>query len=263
MNDQPRRSRAEELITLAWESGPWAAPGTAQFDDWTTYARATVARCAHLFESILVLEKRPLDGEVLARSLFDHVLKFAWIGADPKNHLRRWVADDLNNRKALIDHAHKFGYPQLDADTLKFFAENCDGVKGLPPVSEMAKVADKHWVPKFGDDGLFENKTSLEALYAVQFRGFSASVHPTAQGLGSFGRLTQKGVVLVGRPVLVDPRRQCIDACSEALTVLLLITGKALGWPDLNTVAAVWRRYPASQSTGRGGGDDGKEATQD
>jgi hypothetical protein len=243
MPSEGARKRLQGLIDLAWRSMPRVESGSGQFDDWTTYARGTVARCAYLSESVLALADRPLDGEVVARSLFEHVITFAWIAAEPTSRLARWIAKDLRNRETLAREAStRFGLADLPEEVKAFFREERDGVEEPPNVPEMARQADAHWLAVFND--IFRSTSSLSGLYTIGYRGYSASVHPTVAGISPFyGRARGSGIV-VGRPVF-DPRRCPFGECTNAMTALLLITGHALGWPEPKMVSALWDAEPA------------------
>lgn len=240
MQSEGARRRLQGLIDLAWRSLPRVADGTGEFDDWGTYARATVARCAYLGESVLLLGDRPLDGEVVARSLFEHVITFAWVAVDPSEHLAIWVGDDIRSRKVFLEeNERKFKFEGLDDDTKADFARLASR---LPSVADRARVADEHWLGVF--KGIFEGRSSLSALYSIGYRGYSASVHPTALGLGPFLTGTIDRRVTVGRP-LFHPRRCPFAECTSALTALLYVSGEALKWPEEGKVAEIWRKSPA------------------
>ena len=53
-------------------------------DEWHGYAAAFVCRMSELVRSILVLmeDGRTIDGGLLLRALYEHVVKFCWIAAD-------------------------------------------------------------------------------------------------------------------------------------------------------------------------------------
>jgi hypothetical protein len=201
-----------------------------------------VARCAYLCESVLALADRPLDGEVIARSLFDHVITFAWVAAAPSERLPVLVGDDVRHRLAFAEeNAKAFGGSMLP-DEVKDEFEALR--QRLPSAQVMARVADEHWAGVVSN--LFRGGSSLSELYSRGFRGYSASVHPTALGIGPFLSSNATGAVVVARPVF-HPRRCSFGECTSAMTLLLVISGQALGWPDRGSVTAIWREHPAKR----------------
>lgn len=240
MPSEGARQRLLGLIDLAWRSIPRLAPGTGEFHDWNTYARGAVARCAYLSESVLALGDRPLDGEVIARSLFDHVITFAWVAATPSERLPTLVADDVRHRLVFAEENAKALGGAMLPDEVKDEFEALR--QRLPTAQLMARAADEHWAGVVSD--LFRGGSSLSALYSRGFRGHSASVHPTALGIGPFLSSNAAGAVVVARPV-VHPRRCSFGECTTAMTLLLVISGQALGWPNRASVTTIWREHPA------------------
>jgi hypothetical protein len=72
---------------------------TTFFEDWEATRAAFVARMMgtvrHL--SYLAPSYSRLDGFALTRTLVDHVITFAWISADPKEHLPAFLCDSFEN----------------------------------------------------------------------------------------------------------------------------------------------------------------------
>ncbi|MEO7034933.1 MAG: DUF5677 domain-containing protein [Polyangiaceae bacterium] len=233
---------AEALIATAWDSLPRVTKSAGDFDDWDTCGRGLIARTAYLLESVLVLRDRPMDAEVIARSLFDHTVVFCWLAIDPQNNMKRWMAHDFKERLAMADHASKFGLRRLPPQHEEYFKDQAGKVKKLPTTVDMARAADAHWLSVF--NGIFTGVSSLEGGYAVMFRGYSAAVHPTSRGISHFlsGR---SGQVAVGRPVVSGTP---IASSASAMTAMLLVCSRVFHWYDANAIARLWRQYPIGEA---------------
>jgi hypothetical protein len=72
---------------------------TSFFEAWEITRAAFMARMAGTVRHLSYLApsySRP-DGFALARTLVDHVITFAWLSADPKEHLPAFLRDSFEN----------------------------------------------------------------------------------------------------------------------------------------------------------------------
>jgi hypothetical protein len=109
------------------------------------------------------------DASRLLRSLYDHVVTFAWIASDPAAHLPAWRKADLQERLTMDREAHAAG-EQLLADDVRLEMErDVVGIEGrAPDLASKALLADRHWAPRIHElqaDGL----GSFRGLYRFSF----------------------------------------------------------------------------------------------
>src|SRR4051794_21447918 len=113
-----RRSRA--MLGLIDQLYPRTVPATGAHHDWPAAGWAMLARSAGSLGSVMALlaPRRAIDAAVLARTLYEQAVTFAWIAINPTEHARRWVRWDRRQRiKADNDLRDVGAEPVLDAET--------------------------------------------------------------------------------------------------------------------------------------------------
>jgi hypothetical protein len=98
MDPEQRQQLAHELLAALGRTMPRQGQSTGALDDWNVYVPATLARCAYFLESIMVLSDRQIDSMILLRSLYEHVVTFAWIATDPGEHMPAFVANEFEQK---------------------------------------------------------------------------------------------------------------------------------------------------------------------
>jgi hypothetical protein len=146
--------------------------------------QAVLIKTVSIMRGLLDLTRHGYNTEamVLARSLADQVITFAWLAIDPPANYSRWVKDDARERlkankrfekrgRTLLEPAHKARFERLEANK---------EVKFPPDVAGRADKADEHWAAPlgFGDDGKPFGDT-----YDVIFKHCSSRTHASVQGL--------------------------------------------------------------------------------
>jgi hypothetical protein len=128
-----------------------------------------------MVRSILVLmdDGRTIDGGVLLRVLYENVVKFCWIAADPEKRYPIWRSDALVARRKLHDDALPFGHTVLDADGL---AEARAATATLPPMPELAQQVDAYWG---GRIDAFRPRVKGEPLQLLTIRGMYIPLYRT------------------------------------------------------------------------------------
>lgn len=151
---------------------------------------ALFARCVTSSEACLHLERygRRADLMVLVRTLYEHVVTFAWlVGID----------DDLAERMLLFER-YSFEQELKIADDIVRLGGNQVipekdramrtgaiaelGNKRMPGLPDRAAQADKEWEDRLGTDPTNAQPWSFRGIYPVVFRGSSAMAHPTMAG---------------------------------------------------------------------------------
>jgi hypothetical protein len=172
------------------------------------------------------------DASRLLRSLYDHVLTFAWLASDPPGLLPVWRKADLEERLK-IDREVRGAGDQLLADADRDQMEHdVAGIEGdAPDLASKAVAADRHWAPRIGPfraDGL----GSFRGLYTILFRQHSGLVHATMRGLNHVSVDLEPPRM---RIVTKDVRPEGNGPYGMATAVYglgLLVAADALGQPD-------------------------------
>jgi len=215
--------------------GPWPLVGSGLLVHATSSLRSIVFRLAP--------DGAHNDASRLLRSLYDHVVTFAWLASDPPSLLPVWRKSDLQERLKMDREARSAGEQLLADDVREQMERDVAGIDGnAPDLASKAVIADRHWAPRideFRADGL----GSLRGLYTILFRQHSGLVHATMRGLNHVS-------------VDLEPPRRRIameDVAPEGsgpygmATVVyglgLLVAAQALGWPDAGEVERIFDRF--------------------
>lgn len=92
--------RAAALALLVEARLPIEVATTGPCDAWALVGPALFAHATRTMRSIFVLEPRGAHNDAgrLLRSLYDHVVTFAWLAVDPPTRLVLWRLEDLAQR---------------------------------------------------------------------------------------------------------------------------------------------------------------------
>lgn len=240
MDLEQRQELAHALLAALGRTMPRQGQSAGSLDDWNVYVPATVARCAYFLESIMVLSDRQIDGMILLRSVYEHVVTFAWIAIDPSEHMPAFVANEfeqkllVNRELSTLDKK-----PFIADDRKKFFENYLRGAtsKRPPDLRSRADAADRYWSRFLG---LTEVGTrySFLGLYSLCFRHFSAYCHPSTQGLEPFVSVTSN-TFTIHRPRSLE---SCLGIATLLFSDLLLMTASILPWPDAKEINDIYKR---------------------
>lgn len=226
---------ARTLLSLTEEQFPAQSPSGD--DEWHAYAAAFVCRMSELVRSIFVLMKdgRTIDGGLMLRVLYEHVVKFCWIAAEPDTRYAIWRSDGLMQRRKLHNDALPFGATILDDQQL---AEVEAATAQLPAMPQLAEQVDAYWGGRIDAfrprvNGEPFQLLTIRGMYVPAYRTLSEPVHAHADVMEAY--------INAGTPIWpVGP-----DATDRsiwwALAVTLfaqalLVCHAVLGAPDPNRV---------------------------
>ncbi len=239
--------RAEALANLSEAHLPLEVDVYGPGDAWPAVGPALLAHASGTLRSILLLGSGDAhnDASRLLRSLYDHVVTFAWLAAEPsEERLGLWRLDDLAERLKADREAAAAGEPLLDDVNRQQMQREVDAGTGqLLDLASMAFATDRFWaqrLPVFGTDGL----GTFRGMYTVLFRNHSGLVHATFRGLN----LVTEHLSPTRRRVLVQPPvegRGPYGLATAVYGIGLLVASESLGWPAADDVHAVFDRYPA------------------
>ena len=179
-----------------------------------------------------------IDGGLLLRALYEHVVKFCWIAADPETRYPVWRSDGLVQRRKLHDDALPFGVTILDAKQLAEAQAATDRLPGMP---ELAQQVDAFWG---GRIDAFRSRVkgaplqllTIRGMYIPAYRTLSEPVHAHADVMTAY---INAGTSMW--PVGQDATDRSIWwALSVALFAqALLVCHEVLGAPDPDRVRAI------------------------
>lgn len=246
----PDLARADALARLVEERLPMEFEDRGDADAWPMVATALLSRAATTLRHVFDAGpggRQAVDAATLGRSLFEHVVHFAWLGADPSaERLQAWRRVDLVARRTADNDTRTVGV-ELFTDTQRAALE--DQIAGLNGpdrlnLADLAVAADKHWAGRL--PGLYDHTdtSSFRGLYAVLYRSYSPTAHPTMQGLNPVVEdvsPTRRRVV-IEKPAIED--RGPFGMATVVFALGLFIAAATLGWPDLARVNAAFADYP-------------------
>jgi hypothetical protein len=181
---------AQSLLRLVEEQLPTQFPPGE--DEWHAYAAAFVCRMSELVRSIFVLMKdgRTIDGGLMLRVLYEHVVKFCWIAADPESRYPIWRSDGLIQRRKLHNDALLFGTTILDDQQL---AEARSATAELPSMPQLAEEVDACWGgridafrPRIKIKGEPLQLLTIRGMYIPGYRTLSEPVHGHADVMQAY-----------------------------------------------------------------------------
>ncbi len=183
------------------------------------------------------------DASRLLRSLYDHVVTFAWLAADPPPRLALWRKEDLEERLKVHREFAAAGeqlLPDADREQMERDVARLQGK--APDLASKAAMADKHWIPRIG--ALRPGSlSSFRGFYTILFREQSGLVHATFRGLN---HVTVDLSPSRKRVVLEVPLGESAGPYGMATVVYgvgLLIAAQSLGWPDADEVEAIFASH--------------------
>ena len=186
-----------------------------------------------------------VDAATLGRSLYEHVVHFAWLAADPSAaRLQEWRKTDLVQRLKADNDARSVGVPLFDDQARAQLQAQVEAMTGNDLIlANLAIAADKHWAGKLPGMGTHRQTSSFKGMYAVLYRNYSGTAHPSYVGLNHVVEDvtdTRKRVIVEKRPEGRGP----VGMATVVYALGLYVAAQSLGWPDANRVTAAFDRYP-------------------
>jgi hypothetical protein len=144
---------------------------------------------SELVRSIFVLmtDGRTIDGGLMLRVLYEHVVKFCWIAAEPATRYPIWRSDGLVQRRKLHHDAIPFGWTILDTQQLEEQAASAE----LPKMPQMAEQVDAYWGgridalrPRVKGEPL--QLLTIRGMYIPAYRTLSEPVHGHADVMEAY-----------------------------------------------------------------------------
>jgi hypothetical protein len=254
--DLVRLARAEQcvanLVALVDAHMPQAWHAEGDHESWTVAGPALIARAARTASAIFVLRQSGHDSDaaVLLRTLYEYVVTFAWLAADPSpERLLAWVAADYRYRLAAfeeyrsLDVAGLFNQAAVDRFSRRVRVA-ADRKLSYPNLLQRAQQADERWtqlVNLHAGDG---KKYGFTGMYSPIYRMTSGSAHPTPAGIEQFVWTTTIPSVVAVAHERPSSTESTFTISAPVLATGLLVASAALGWPDATLLEAAYFDMP-------------------
>jgi hypothetical protein len=181
------RRRADALRELVTERLPAEYDATGDDDAWPLIGTALFSRATSTLRHVFDAARggQSVDAATLGRSLYEHVVHFAWLAADPSAaRLQEWRKADLVQRLKADNDARSVGVPLVDDQARAQLQAQVDAMTGNDLVlANLAIAADKHWAGKLPGMGTYRQTSSFRGMYAILYRNYSGTAHPSYIGL--------------------------------------------------------------------------------
>jgi hypothetical protein len=243
-HDRTARRRAEKLVELVALHLPVETSATAPSDSWALVGPALIARATGTLEAIFALlpEGRDSDALVLLRSLYEHVVTFAWLGADPtEERMQRWMKSDRQARLDADDDCRQLGVIVLTDEQRAMFERQVKNLpKEMPTLEQRTRAADTAWKSKIAGLRGSDQPRSFRGLYGIAYRHHSALAHPSDMGINrvvvDFGGGRQRVQLEKRDPEMTGPFGMAVVVYALGL----LVASETLDWPPVDDVHAAF-----------------------
>jgi hypothetical protein len=202
--------------------------------DSETLALALLARAHYTLQTVLAVPTQELDCIALVRSIYEHVVAFAWLAIDPEAHrpmLLKWEFEE--RKKMLKDAAEWFEHVEPPDEGAVRRALVDMGHVAAPETPDRALAADKYW-SRCGISWEFHFRSGYSSLFRLN----SAFLHPTVAGVFPF--------ITPGSPARVsaEPRRAHVaHPLPDAMLAFadgLAVASYRFGWPPVGDLRAAF-----------------------
>jgi hypothetical protein len=206
---------------------------------WRAYATAMTVRMTDTVRSLLAIidTGTDTDGMILLRALYEKIVIFCWIAANPEPNLTAWIDNAKVNRRKFHNDALGFGLSLYADEELAEAA----GLKPLPPLADLALNVDAYWGPLLegfrSRKGSWDNDLlTFRGLY-MTYRLASRDVHAQPESLEDYGDFA-------AYPITIKfPTRSNIPGILPVGISLfaqaLVVCHDAVGWPDPDLVRSI------------------------
>lgn len=246
--NQNQRARAGALMELVERELPAEFDVTGDHDAWPFLGYALLSRATGTLDSIFMLQpsERGADAMTLVRSLYEHVVHFAWLALDPSaERIGEWRKHDLKQRISADNDAAGVGVQLLDPSQRQGIEAQIADLPGSGRLvlADMAGEADDHWESRVEAIRGRQEQHSFRGLYAIAYRQQSGLAHP---GDRSIHPVIEDVSATRKRVKLEDgfEGRGPYGMATIIYALALLISERALGWPSSAEVDAIFARYP-------------------
>jgi hypothetical protein len=249
--------KVDALLAVARSVVPRNVKTDGDFEDWRVIGPGLVAIATDLFEGIASSPppRGRVRAEVLARSLAEYAITFAWLAGPVvgrEGRIKRLLKDEYREREKtenrLVDHivpkaryadlVEKGSIPRSVVSTeMKERMSRLlgdDSIRTLPSALEMAFDADDEWMDRIE----LTSHYPYTFIYFQTFGGMSPLTHPSITAIGRV--VTRQGdKTVVGMPEVLGQSSGPYGAGFLALLSTLWVASETFDWPDPADLMAV------------------------
>jgi hypothetical protein len=242
------RQRAKAVLDLAYQYLPQDVESLGEFNDWNVVAPGLIAAAALVVESIFRLPppRYRISAEMLARSVFEYAITFAWLAA-PKNQneralrLARFEVDEYHDRETVdkryvsvlgdkreryetLIKSGKMPSHLVDPPMKTRMADRRDELKAknMPDLLELAIQADDRWF----DEVKAVDCVPFAHVYGTGYSDYSFVSHASPTAVSRV--VSGAGTLRVGEPA---GETTAYRMSVSVFAVMLVIASRTLGWP--------------------------------
>jgi len=240
--------RANALAELVEERLPMDFKVTGDADLWPLVGAALLSRATTTLRHVFAgPQNQYIDAATLGRSLYEHVVHLAWLAAEPSAaRMQAWRKVDLIARRKADTDARAVDEQFLDDHSRASIEAQIALMTGPDrlKLTDLAVEADRYWAGKLPGMGPHTERDSFRGFYAVLYRSYSATAHPTLMGLNRVVEDTPVGHrVVIEKP---PEGRGPFGMTTILYAYGLHVAAASLGWPDAWRVNDAFDRYPAT-----------------
>lgn len=240
------RPAGDALVTLIEQSFPITQYIEDPAEWWSVSGPALVARASRTLQSTLVLydARCDLDAATLVRSIFEQLLRFAWLAHDPTERLMTFESSDLRGSERIASGVRALGHDMDNTDAWEVALLGPRPQHREPSVQELARLADREWpeAPRL----FFMNVAEpFGLLYETVYRAASRAVHGSAYVTGPFVDASRQPTVVV-RAAERPSGDIGYEMAVWSVAIMLAIASDALGWPSRSAVIAAMHPHVPS-----------------
>ena len=186
---------ADRLCSLVESSLPLAVVSDGSQDHWNVVGPAIITGATRHLRALLALEsfRSKVISYQLLRSLFEYVVTYAWIAADPDSRTEEWLKYDFKQRLKADNDFRELGEALLTDEKREWVESQLPEVAPMPDLVSRSRQADEAWAETLDelDEYLPEEHRRFRRLYPLIYRNASQFTHPSSSSVDAF--LTRDG----------------------------------------------------------------------
>lgn len=176
---------ADRLCALVESRLPLTVESDGSEDDWNVVGPAILAAAARHLRGISHLQETfpsAVIGWQLVRSMFEYVVTYAWVAADPATRTQQWLKYDYVYRLKLHNDFRELGETFLEEADRQRVEGFLPDVAEMPDLVSRTRAADETWAEPLQEleDYLPEENRSFRRLYPVIYRNGSRFTHQSS-----------------------------------------------------------------------------------
>jgi hypothetical protein len=237
------KARGHALLGLVDRHLPIELAEPNTHDNWPVTGTALMARAANLLAAVLAVQelRQRLEGSVLHRVLFEHVVTFAWIGFDPPSRIPNWLSSDARQRLDMANDWIRLGHDDPLYQAARTEMVRRSGARPLPTMLARTSSVDREWPQRLPELAAPPRSfATFRGIYASLFRESSAFVHARTFGIEPLVRGGSLPRVVVSRREKPMASANTFTLAPITFAMGLFVCTEVLGWPSRQSIHEVF-----------------------